>query len=854
MRAALGDTILRNHWSDRFIRVAIACFAVCAFGSKLVLSTGQAQTFTTIRSFGNPTNVSGMGAQCQLVQGLDGTLYGTASYGDCNVAGTIFKVQPDGTGFAVLKWFTNSFEGANPKGGLTLSGNTLYGTTYDGGAASNGVVFQINIDGTGYAVLKSFSALTFIPFFDGLQYVGGISTNEDGANPSAVLTLSGSTLYGTTTYGGAAGCGTVFKLNVDGSGYAVLMNYWANHSGGLVQSGNSLYGTTYYGGNFVYYPLPVQGQWHDSGYGTIFKVNTDGTGYSIVKAFDILYYYYPTYRNVTGSFPYCTLTLSGNVLYGTTAEGGAFNSGTVFQVNTDGTGFSVLENFSATRTNSLGVYVNSDGANPQAGVVLLNGALYGATYGGGSMGYGTIFTLSTNGSGYTVLKQGDQWTAPQANLMLSSNVIYGTGFGAVFKMNTDGTGYTWLKTLSFSDAAYPQGYLLLAGGVLYGVTSTGGSQGGGAVFKLNVDGTGYTILKDLGVSTGAQPGGGLIMSNDTLYGTTYLGGSYGHGTVFKLGIDGTGYTALKNFLGGADGEEPDARLTFANGVLFGTTVSGGQYGYGRIFKLKTDGSDYTMVKDFYGSDGANPGALTLSGNTLYGTTGGGGNAGGGVLFAVSANGAYTLLRNFTNYTGAGPGFSIGLGTLAVSGSTLYGTTLFGGTSNLGAIFKMNTDGSGYEVLKSFTGNEGWLPGELILSGNKLYGTAGGGTYEGDTAFQLNTDGTGFTVLNNFIGNPQGTPAGAEGLILSGNRLYGATQQGGVFGLGSVFKIELPSVTPIPLNAQSQGRLMILSWNNPAFLLQAAPEVFGTYTNIAGATSPYTNAISGNKSFFRLIGN
>src|SRR5947209_20041870 len=97
---------------------------------------GTAQTFTTIKSFGILTNITGFNPQSTLLQGADGTLYGTATYGEASVAGTVFKMQPDGSGFTVLKWFTNPLEGANPYRGLVLSDDVLYGTTAYGGSSN----------------------------------------------------------------------------------------------------------------------------------------------------------------------------------------------------------------------------------------------------------------------------------------------------------------------------------------------------------------------------------------------------------------------------------------------------------------------------------------------------------------------------------------------------------------------------------------------------------------------------------------------------------------------------------------------------------------------------------------------
>src|SRR6266496_3550408 len=127
-----------------------------------------AATYSVVRSFGVLTNVTGWHPYAPLAQGPDGTLYGTANDGEGTVAGTVFKLNSDGTGFTVLKMFTNSVEGSLPYGGLVLSGSTLYGTTSEGGTNGSGTVFKLNTDGSGYTVLKNF-------------------TPGDGANPWAGL-------------------------------------------------------------------------------------------------------------------------------------------------------------------------------------------------------------------------------------------------------------------------------------------------------------------------------------------------------------------------------------------------------------------------------------------------------------------------------------------------------------------------------------------------------------------------------------------------------------------------------------------------------------------------------------------
>ena len=168
------------------------------------------------------------------------------------------------------------------------------------------------------------------------------------------------------------------------------------------------------------------------------------------------------------------------------------------------------------------------------------------------------------------------------------------------------------------------------------------------------------------------------------------------------------------------------------------------------------------------------------------------------------------------------------------------------------MFKVNTNGTGYTVLKHFDINNSDGEGpqaDLTLSGSVLYGTTEGWrSSNSGILFQVNTDGTGYTVLKIFTYSDGATPW--AGLTLSGSVLYGTTVQGGSLGLGTVFKLDLsPRLTIQPL-----GNAVVLSWINPAFHLQSAQEVAGAYTDIPGATSPYTHAITGGQRFFRLIGN
>jgi uncharacterized repeat protein (TIGR03803 family) len=372
--------------------------------------------------------------------------------------------------------------------------------------------------------------------------------------------------------------------------------------------------------------------------------------------------------NSDGATPIADLILSGNTLYGTAVTGTSAGNGTVFAVNTDGTGFTNLYSFTAT---PAPFSTNSDGANPYASLILSSNILYGTAYDGGSSAAGTVFAVNTNGTGFTNLHSfggpPNDGAAVQAGLILSGNTLYGTaayggssGGGTVFAINTDGTGFTNLYNFG-SDGAHPIGGLILSGNTLYGTTEDGGSAGDGTVFAINTSGTGFTNLYSFaGGSNGASPQAGLILSGNTLYGTTQNGGSSGNGTVFAVNTNGTGFTNLHSFTAlhpspfpptNSDGAYPRAGLILSGNTLYGTAYNGGVSGWGTLFAVNTDGTGFTNLHSFAASfsDGGWPWAgLIVSGNTLYGTTQGGGSSGDGTVFNLSFVPRLTITPSRTN--------------------------------------------------------------------------------------------------------------------------------------------------------------------------------------------------------------
>ncbi len=308
--------------------------------------------------------------------------------------------------------------------------------------------------------------------------------------------------------------------------------------GGLVQgSDGNFYGTTVNGGT---YGSSL------GGYGTVFKLTTDGIITSLVS-----------FAITNGVSPYSRLVQGRDgYLYGTTSNGGAncrlngfqnlqYGYGTIFRVSTDGV-LTSLYSFTG----------GNDGASPQAGLIQgSDGNFYGTTVSRGSGGYGTVFMVTTNGTLTTLASFANTDGAnPYAGLVQGSEGnLYGTtanggsgGYGTVFMVTTNGT-LTTLAAFTGTNGANPYGELVRGDGNFYGTTVNGGDSGNGTVFQVTPNGT-LTTLVSFDTTNGANPYSGLVQdSGGNLFGTTVTGGAYtnqyqltinpwlnGYGTVFQV--------------------------------------------------------------------------------------------------------------------------------------------------------------------------------------------------------------------------------------------------------------------------------------------------------------------------------
>jgi uncharacterized repeat protein (TIGR03803 family) len=389
---------------------------------------------------------------------------------------------------------------------------------------------------------------------------------------------------------------------------------------GLIQAANGYgYGTTEYGGTSTNC---------NNGCGTIFRLTPGGVVTS-------LYSFCVASGCPDGQYPYAPLfqTAAGN-FYGTTAEGGTNNYGTVFEL-------------SAAGLTTLHSFLKTDGENPLAGVIEgSDGNFYGTTVGGGaSNGQGTVFQMTPSGAITTLYTFCEQGVEPAC-----------------------------------ADGDQPQSALVeSSGGIFYGTTSAGGANRGGTVFSITSSGTLTTLYSFCALYScmdGELPYAGLIeATNGNFYGTTFSGGANGGGTVFEITSAGV-LTTLYSFCSQtdcADGGFPDAPLVQAtDGNFYGTTSAGGTGAAGTVFMITPAGVLSTLYSF------ASPGGVQVAGlvqatnGAFYGTTWAGGTGSEGTVFTLSAG-----LTPFVKPVP--PSGDVGT-AVRILGSSLTGTTsvTFGG--------------------------------------------------------------------------------------------------------------------------------------------------------------------------------
>lgn len=750
--------------------------------------------YGVVRSFGFPERC-GYSPETALVEAGDGILYGTASVG-------VFRIGQDGTGYQLIFRFN---DGTSRSLGLAAGQDgALYGTTFNGGASDFGSVFKVNRDGSGYQLLHSFaggasdgdSPVDIIQANNGVLYgltrggFGGgkatvfrIETNganysilhefANGVQPWCLFQSSDGKLYGTTSsfsasevvfrleldgggfttlytftsghtptlreasdgafYGVNTYGNVVFKLNRDGTGYMNLYNFTGPGDGSypfdtvVEGSDGALYGTTYFGG---------------TGFaGNIFKLNKDGTGYSILRQND--------YEGGPRSIVTRLTAGSGGSLHGVSTIGGAQEHGCVFKLNPNGSEFAVTWSFTSSGGDGVGPGPGSTlNPGPTGLIEGSDGRFYGVTSAGGEDGGGVVFGMDKDGGGYALLHQftgaGGEGYAPIAPLLEGlDGALYGSTSndranysGAIFRINKDGSGFSVLHAFAGSpmDGSGPAGALVQGtDGLLYGVTSAGGTNYAGTLFSLNTNGSGFSNRVHFSFLEGNTPQSLLPGGDDLFYVVLTAGGAFGGGQIVRMDKDGNDRMVLHDFLEGSDGSYPNGQVIIgSDGKMYGVTAFGGVNGGGTIFKLALDVSSYEVLHSFASDspDGALPFGGVRQGldGALYGLCVQGASSSGSLFRILTDGSDFCVLRRFGS--GAGDGIQPHSSLVLASDGALYGTTTYGGSLSGGTVFRVALGGNQPPVVSAA------IPDQVATYGSAYNDTFPPGTFTDPDAGQM----------------------------------------------------------------------------------------------------------------------
>ncbi len=740
-----------------------------------------------VRFTGTSGPAKGRKPDAGVVSDSSGALWGTTSAGGAADLGTVFKVDLNTGALTTLVEF-NGTNGSTPEAELVSDGNGFFwGTTYTGGALDNGTIFKIN---THTGTFTTFAEFT------------GTSGALKGSAPFAALVNDGNGyLWGATTAGGGANCGTIFKIN-SSTGAFTTVTELIGTSAALVSDGNGFFwGTTFSGGA--------------NNSGTIFKIDANTGAVTTVFEFD----------NTNGGGPRGKLLSDGNgSFWGTTSN--SFNPGTVFKYNI-ATGILTVPIV-------FGIF---SGQAPLSGLISDgNGSFWGTT----STGFyisGSIFKLNAQTGALTAefpLRPKPNGDNPAAGLV------------------SDGNGFLWGTGNPYSQAR---------------------NEPYGTAFKVNPStGALVGVVKFAYPNTadGLFPGAPLYNDgNGFLWGTTSQGGdpSLGYGTVFKLEASTGVLTTLVKFTGtsgaakGRSGGGP--LLDGGDGFLWGTTSAGGAGDFGTVYKIDPHTGAFMTVVEFSGktgnAKGSSPGIFYSDGNGwLWGTTGGGGAQNMGTIFKLSANtAALTTLIEFTGTSGLAKGSSP-TGALVDDGNGfLWGTTFQGGAANVGTIFKLNTSTSALTTIAEFTGASGPISGyypqcNLVNDGHgTLWGMTYGSGGDYGSIFTITTNGVFSNVLSftGTSGNVPGARPRAGGLLrYADGNFYGATSDNELSGAyGRIFRLRFgPTPATQPATPITATSATLRGTINPNGQVTAASFQYGTDPALSGAvTANLGNSTSGN---------
>ena len=459
--------------------------------------------------------------------------------------GTVVGIRSTGTTHALHNFVVTSPKGTFRSGFAEGPDGRIYGLTKNGGANHKGVVYVMNADGSGFTILYTVPA------------AGNIIETKPAFGPDGKLYTIIS--------------GMLCSMNLNGSAFATIAA--VPHSYSLqIDSDGWIYGIN-------------QGGPQNS----IYKVKTDGSGFTVLRTLI-------TATDGNGSTKGLTLTPTGR-LFGVNNSSGPNTRGTLFSIRTDGSGFAVHKAF--------GVAFPNDGFSPECLLLYKDGKIWGTTASGGTNSNGVIFSYDTASLAYTVIYNSakglrcglTEGTDGKFYSVTSSNP------SVIYRIDSDGQNYEEIYNNLPTGGASPS----INDELLYyaptnrviALTSTNLNFAGKAV-SMDNDGQNAVSIHDYGYAPAGSGAGAIIKDgSNKIFGVTYSGGTQGGGILYSMNYDGSGYTQLYDFAG-PQGRFPLGKLLLAtDGKLYGLclNVVPGAAG-GGIYSINTDGSGFGIIKSF----------------------------------------------------------------------------------------------------------------------------------------------------------------------------------------------------------------------------------------------------------------
>jgi len=636
------------------------------FGSVIYKFDPVTDEFFYVHDFFDPVTISGINAsEGNLVQHSNGKVYGVAQYGGQYYDGILYELDLSSENVVYKVEFEKVSKGETPIGHLEEATNgKLYGVCHEGGAQDFGNLFVYDPANNIFSVLKEFDSLTM------------------GANPiNSPIQASNGKLYGMTMVGGLNGLGTVYEYDIITNAISILHDFDGVNSGAKPQ------GRFYQASNGLLYGMTSMGGSQDQGTIIEFDINTG----IVTKKYD---FYDSNGKYPSGDF----IEYSDGYLYALTSGGGIQNRGVLFRYDPIGNSVHKLQDM-----------YDEYGEVPYTTLTEgPGGKLFGVAYWGGVYSTsGVLFDFHPPTGIYTTrlnFRYGPQGARPFASLMNASDgMVYGIASdagelfaGTIFRINPDDMSFEKLYDFDYfnTGGGSSNGMMQASNGLLYGLTSYGGSSNDGAVFAFDPATVSYTVLYNFDeLTTGKTPEGLLVETADgKLYGVTERGGVNGDGVLFEYDMNSSTFSKLIEFQESTTGKNPTGLVQAANGKLYGLAHRGGTNSLGVLFEYDPLALSYEVKIHFDGNNrGSYPMGILLEyeDNQLYGVCNSGGTFSQGALFKYNTiSGDFVKVINFDENTNGSYPFST---LMKASDEMIYGTTYAGGQHSFGTMFRFDPD-------------------------------------------------------------------------------------------------------------------------------------------------------------------